>query len=332
MSSQSFAARLSAGPVLALLFLLAAESALLTAWLQEALSEAAALAAHGVVLLAFLARRAVFAEDLTIHVVALLLAACSGPAGAAAALVLYVVLARTPVSHHELESWYRQISGVGEANPAVALHAQIVDGRARRAGRVSIDHFPSVLEGALTQQQALLGLIGLAYHPDYRPLLGQALRSAEPSIRVHAAAVSVKLRARARLEFQKARGRDHRAEPPASLFSRATELARLAAGGFLDEADARNAREVAAGLCEETLTLIPEHRPAHVLLCTLLAQLGRWEDVIARSAATPFRRGDPQAEALTQSLMQLGRTKELHAILARTAGAEALGGGHALPV
>lgn len=332
MQPLSYAARLTAGPLAALAGLLVAEAAILGAFLTETVSAPAALAAHGITLLIFVARRSVFADDLTHCVIALLLAASTGPVGAAAALALYLILARTPVSQHELESWYRQISGLGEANPAVTLHAQIVDGRARRPNRTAVAHFPSVLEGPLAQQQALLGLIGLAYHPDYRPLLGQALRSAEPSIRVHAAAVSVKLRARARLELQRSQAGAQSPATPADLLVQAVELARIAEGGFLEEADARSARESAAALCEQALALAPGHRGATALLCSLLAGLGRWEDVLARSAAVSYRRGDRLAEATAESLMQLGRTQDLHALLVRAADASRNGGRHAVPV
>ncbi|MEA1832372.1 hypothetical protein U8607_09770 [Methylobacterium durans] len=331
MQPLSTAARLSAGPVAAMIAINAAEVAIVIAYLGGSVGEGAALAAHGAALLVFAARRKVFADDLTLYVIALLLTASTGPVGAAATLVLYLVLARIPVSEHELESWYRQISGVGEANPAVALHAQILDGRARRPSRRSIDHFPSVLEGGLGQQQALLGLIGLSYHPDYRPLLGQALRSTEPSIRVHAAAVSVKLRARARLEFQKTRAEGRRPATATALVAQAADLARLANGGFLDETDARSARESAASLCEEALAASPGHRGATAQLCALLAELGRWDEVLARAATVAYRRGDILAEAVAESLMQLGRTQDLHDLLVRPAD-PVPGGRHALPV
>src|SRR4051794_5264219 len=202
MQPVTYAARPSALPILVLLALFATQTGLLAAYLSGTLAAPTALAVHAAVLVVFTCTKGAFADDLTPYFLTLLLTGCAGPLGAGSVLALTLLLARTRVSHHDLEDWYRQISGVREVNPAVVLYDKIIDGRARRPGRCAIEHFPSVLDGPLATQQALLGLIGLSYHPDYRALLGQALRSAEPSIRVHAAAVSVKLRTRARTEFQ----------------------------------------------------------------------------------------------------------------------------------
>ncbi|KAB1070140.1 hypothetical protein [Methylobacterium planeticum] len=316
MQVLSHAARLSAAPVLALSALLVAEAGFLFGALSHLLTAPAALAGHAIVLVAFTAARRAFAEDLTLFVLALLLTACAGPLGTVGVLALYLMLSLTRVSPHELETWYRQISGVTEANPAVALYDRIVDGRARRSQAQS--HFPSVLGGPLAPQQALLGLIGLAYHPDYRVLLRQALHSAEPSIRVHAAAVSVKLRTRARLDFQDLAGEENASGSPDDLHVRATRLVRLAEGGFLDEADTRTARETALDHCRRARALDPEHGPSLTLLCRLLSDLRRWDDVLSLRAAHGLNdRG--AAATVAESLMKLRRARDLHDVAKRLA-------------
>jgi hypothetical protein len=313
MQPVTYAARLSPLLILALLALFAVQTLLLAAYLSGALAAPLALAAHATVLAAFICAKGAFADDLTPYFLALLLTGCAGALGAGGILALTLVLARTRVSHHDLEKWYAQISGVREANPAVILHDRIIDGRARRTGRQTSEHFPTLLDGPLAAQQALLGLIGLSYHPDYRVLLKQALRSAEPSIRVHAAAVSVKLRTRARLEFQRLAALDGAADAT-TLMVRATTLTRLAEGGFLDEADARSAREAALDHCCEALALDPRHPAAADLRCRLLADLQRWREVLAQPAA-PRAASDLVDPPVAQSLMHLRRTRELHGLL-----------------
>lgn len=318
MQPLSYAARLSTLPLLALLGLLSLESSVLAATVAGHLAPSAALAAHAAVLMAFACARQAFADDLAFYFLALMLAACAGPLGAAGVLALYLLLARTRVSPNDLETWYREISGVTEGNPAVALYDKIVDGRARRPGHHDQQNFASVLGGPLAPQQALLGLIGLAYHPDYRALLGQALQSAEPSIRVHAAAVSVKLRTRARLDFQRLAEPGSAAGSPDELAAEATRLVRIAEGGFLDEANALTAREAAVGLCRTALALAPNHDASASLLCRLLADLRHWEDVLTEHAAATAP-AQAIAAPVAQSLMNLRRTRELHDLLKRLA-------------
>ncbi len=318
MPPLSYAARLSTFPLLALLGLLSLESGVLAASVAGHLSPGAALAAHATVLLAFACAKRAFADDLAFYFLALMLAACAGPLGATGVLALYLLLGRTRVSPDDLETWYREISGVKEGNPAVVLYDKIVDGRARRPGHHDQQNFANVLGGPLAPQQALLGLIGLAYHPDYRALLGQALQSAEPSIRVHAAAVSVKLRTRARLDFQRLAERGSAACSPDELAAEATQLVRIAEGGFLDEANALTAREAAVDLCRTALKLKPDHDVSASMLCCLLADLRHWEDVLTEHAAATAN-AQAIAAPLAQSLMNLRRIRELHDVLTRPA-------------
>jgi hypothetical protein len=300
---------------------IAAEAAGLTAAAAGSVGPTGLLLGHALCLAAAAAAiRAERSGECTFSVLLLLLAACTGPVGPAGLLLVHAVLTRTRICTNELDAWYRRLAGDAPADPSVTLYDRLLDGRARRTAAGKPDHFPTVLQGDLVRQQALLGLIGLAYHPDYRPILARALCSQEPSIRVHAAAVSVKLRARALAEFKQGQeaGPDGRAADKAAL---ALRLLDLADGGFLDAEKARAARIRALALVEgpgqpDAPARAPIRRRA-------LAGLERWEEADAEGPG-PGR--DPEDLRLRMAcLMRRGRTRALHALL--RAGGPATSGG-----
>ncbi|GJD29622.1 hypothetical protein PMNALOAF_0857 [Methylobacterium adhaesivum] len=312
-----YPARLTPRARTALVLLFGLDTLVLAGFLVGDLSGAAALIGHGLNVCLFVATaRPAFAADLTFLVVVALLAAGAGPFGILASVVLYALLARTNVAAADLERWYRQISGAPEPNAAAALYDRIVDGRARRPGPDAVARFHAVLEGPLAQQQALLGLIGLSYFPEYRPLLRKALCSEEPSIRVHAAAVSVKLRTALRAEFGRACGDAGHA--PAADLVRAERLALLADSGFLDPAESATAREAALTLCRPILQGRPEDRRLRRQVFELLAGLERWDELRASLDATRARSPEDAALGL-RCLMELGRTRDLHRAVVRPA-------------
>lgn len=285
------------------------------ALIQGGLAAPVALAGHGLCLAAAAAALHRYAgRDLTFTVIGLLLCAWTGPVGAAGATVLRLIVLRTSIGAKELAAWYRRLAGVAQAEASVGLYDSIVDGRARRPTGGIVDHFPTILSGGLAQQQALLGLIGLGYHPDYRPILAQALCSTEPSIRVHAAAVSVKLRARTLAALKRAQDEIVRGTGSGSAL--AATLLDLADGGFLDEAKARAARESALGLCRRALVLQPNDADAAVLQRRALVDLG-CPDGTADALADPSPAHNRQDMAVRlRGLMQIGDARALHALLA----------------
>ncbi|MCJ2082420.1 hypothetical protein [Methylobacterium sp. J-090] len=310
-----FTARLTPRATSALVLLFAVDTLVLAGFLVGDLSGLAALVGHGLNLCLFVATaRPAFAGDLTFLVVVALLSASAGPFGTLATFALYALLVRTNVAAADLECWYRRISGTPDLNRAEALYDRIVDGRARRPGPDAVARFHTVLEGPLAQQQALLGLIGLSYFPEYRLLLRKALCSAEPSIRVHAAAVSVKLRTVLRAEFGKAcpnAGNAVDADP-----ARAERLALLADSGFLDPSESMVAREAALGLCRPALQGRPDDRTLRRQVFGLLASLGRWDELRASLDATRAR--SPDEDALrVRCLMELARARDLHRVVGR---------------
>ncbi|MDO9426368.1 MAG: hypothetical protein Q7T93_06005 [Methylobacterium sp.] len=310
-----FTARLTPRATSALILLLAVDALVLAGFLAGDLSGPAALVGHGLNLGIFVATaRPAFAGDLTFLVVVTLLSAGAGPFGTLATFVLYALLVRTNVPASDLAVWYRRISGAPDLNRAEALYDRIVDGRARRPGPDAVARFHTVLDGPLAQQQALLGLIGLSYFPEYRLLLRKALCSAEPSIRVHAAAVSVKLRTALRAEFGKV---CPNAGDPADVDpARAERLALLADSGFLDPSESTVAREAALGLCRPGLRDRPDDRPLRRQVFGLLAGLGRWDELRAALEATRARSPDEDALRI-RCLMELARARDLHRVVGR---------------
>jgi hypothetical protein len=93
---------------------------------------------------------------------------------------------------------------------------------------------------------------------------------------------------------------------------------RLAEGGFLDESDTQMAREAALDLCRRAHAADPEHGHSLTLLCRLLSDLRRWDEVLDQRAA--HNSTDRAATAtLVESLMKLRRVRELHGVAKRLA-------------
>ena len=311
-------------PVLGVLSLV--EAAGLVACARGGLGAPALLAGHVLCLaVAAAVLRAFPGPDRSFAVLALLLAASTGPLGACGTLLLRAIVARSRIGAKELADWYQRLAGIAMAEASTALYDSIVDGRARRPTHGAVDHFPSVLQGDLAQQQALLGLISLVYHPDYRPILAQALCSAEPSIRVHAAAVAVKLRARTLTTLK--RTQDAIASGAAgNETALAGTLLDLADGGFLDEAKARAAREDALALCRRAREERPGDGEAARLARRALVDLGSPNGAdTALEDAGPA--SDPQdLKVRMRGLMQRGEARALHALLAGQAAMLGAGG------
>jgi hypothetical protein len=224
-----------------------------------------------------------------------------------------LLLSNTRVQSKNLEAWYDRISGVANSNSAILVYDKIIDGRARSPRSSTVDIFASVLEGPLETQQALLGLIGLDYHSDYKEVLKKALASTEPSIRVHAAAVSVKLRTRARSEYQQLLSTPCSESSASQLAGYADRLMSLADGGFLDRDDRARALQRADALCLQARTLDPYGPKIFSVLSRVFAAEGRWSDLLLLLDEAPVSKRPAEAWRLKdRALMELGRAKELH--------------------
>ncbi len=298
-----------------------AESAGLAAALEGKVTWSIILAGHGLCLtLAAAALRATPQADITFAVLGLLLCISTGPVGAGGALALRLIVRRTRVCAQELAAWYHRLAGMARAEASVDLYESILDGRARRPTGGVVDHFPTALTGTLSEQQAVLGLIGLNWHPDYMPVLLQALCSDEPSIRVHAAAISVKLRGRTLAALKRAQ--EAMAAAPADPAALAATFLDLADGGFLDDPKARAAREDALVLIRRAVARDPGDPRGRALLRRALVDLGCSEEARrALADASPVTDRGDRAVRL-RGLMALGDAAVLHELLMGPDGAE----------
>jgi hypothetical protein len=138
----------------------------------------------------------------------------------------------------------RQMPRAVPPSRAELLHAQILQGRRRRAGAAAPERFADVFaSGTLARQQEAIAAISLDYRPEMLPALRLALTSEVPALRVQAAAVYAKLRGSFgdRAKAVLAAALDGRLAP-----RMAAEAEAVAASGFVDAETAAELRALAA--------------------------------------------------------------------------------------
>lgn len=260
------------------------------------------------------------ADRLALWSIGFLAVSLSGPLGSLGVLALAYAERRTTLSEDLLDEWYRRMSGNHAPDSASLIHEAIVTDRAIRLNASRFRRFHDLMvNGALSEKQALLGLIGLKYHSDYFALLGLALRSREASVRAQAAAVFVKLK-----QQFKSRLADNltlassAAEPlaPNAALTCASAIFDCSESGFIDGSEVRNARKVVAALCEKALAAGVETDRAEELLCRVLASSGEHEQIVRRLS---FRGSNLTYELkllLANSMIALNRHHELTSLLA----------------
>ena len=279
-----------------------------------------AVIAH-VVLVAILAvwLKRSFSGDWTLWILGLIATALAGPLGAIGVLVTAAIRRCTPSSQDLLDEWYARMSGNEASDPASLICEAILTDRVVQPGSCEIRRFPDMIKyGTLTEKQALLGLIGLKYHTSYFPILALALRSPQPSVRAQAAAVFVKLKAQHKTRLLQSLERppavdSSSAEP--DWRARAGVILECAESGFIDASEVHNASEATRSLCEAAPEPDLGIGPAEFLRCRALAAIGDHERLIDRlwsrlSALTPDLK-----LMLANSLIRLGRHRELHLLL-----------------
>jgi hypothetical protein len=125
----------------------------------------------------------------------------------------------------------------GETDEATRLCENVATGRTADLTGHAPASFVAVMErGSLDDRQAALGIIARNFHPDFLPVLMQALKSPEPVIRVQAAAVATKVRGDLRALVDRHAGVTAAAvaDSPGALVV-AAELEAAIASGLLDE-------------------------------------------------------------------------------------------------
>ena len=252
-----------------------------------------------------------FRRDYTTLWLAVVAVGVAGPLGSLGATLQFAILSYMRVPGADMQAWYQRLAGSHDNSEAVELYDRIVQDRSFRAGRHEIEYLPELLEGSLTRQQSLLGLIGLDFHPEYGSLLQQALRSTEPSIRAHAAAVSVKLRAGAKNDIRSARRDLSMCDASPKKIEAAIRLMRRAAlSGFLEEQE-RLASLVEALTYARGLSGQVGSADVDALVVQLVADLGRWQEVRSRAAPSTRAVQLSTRSQYLESLMETGETLAL---------------------
>ncbi len=124
------------------------------------------------------------------------------------------------------------------------LHAEILQGRRRRAGGQVLVPFAKVFaSGTLQRQQEAIAAISLSYRREMLPALRLALASEVPAVRVQAAAVYAKLRGS--FDERAKAVRAAAAQGPLAP-SIAAEAETVAASGFVDRDSAIELRALAS--------------------------------------------------------------------------------------
>lgn len=260
------------------------------------------------------------ADHLALWSIGLLAVSLSGPLGALGVLALAYAERRTTLSGDLLDEWYKRMSGNHAPDPASVIHEAIVTDRTIRLNAGGFRRFHDLMvNGALSEKQALLGLIGLKYHSDYFPLLGLALRSREASVRAQAAAVFVKLKQQFKSRLASNLALASSSAPPLganAALTCASAIFDCSESGFIDGSEVRNARKVVAALCEKALAAGAETDRAEELLCRVLASSAEHQQIARRLS---FRGPNLTSELkllLANSMIALNQHRELTSLLA----------------
>lgn len=218
---------------------------------------------------------------------------CAGPFGAIAPILVSGLLSPRRLSI-DLNSWFERKSRTSQIGTAEAIASEIANGRSLRPNFNQLRDFRrTVRSGSLAEKQALLGLIGLRYSPEYYGILRMALSSPEASVRVQAAAVFAKLREQFRVHLRDAVGDTDETR----IFTNLESIMAAIESGFIDAREERGARKHAKELCHKILAADPTELSAQLWLASLeLADedyeslLMRLKPLVARDVSSIDRR------------------------------------------
>jgi hypothetical protein len=190
-------------------------------------------------------------HDTTGLALALVATAATGPIGAGlAALAMLLERLSRPERPELLDAWYERIALATEVDPVTALADRVAVGRAADLSAAPPRSFAAIMEqGEIGERQVALGLIARRFHPAYLEALTVALRSAEPVIRVQAAAVAAKLRPELARFVNERRARASKTDlEPAAAAAELADLDRCIRSGLLDAAESLAAETAAEEL------------------------------------------------------------------------------------
>ena len=234
----------------------AAEAVAVLLAFSTAIPMVVSLAVHGAtvcIIAVILFRQRPPDDDPTIAELMFLVIAVAGPAGALASLAALGLVDHAGAGPVVLDAWYKQLAKASTADASTELTDRVVAGRVLRTDAPAPENFEDVIaSGTLAERQAALGLIARHFHTDYAPALQAALRSAEPVVRVQAAAVVARVRVALKLRVKEllAVGDDR---SPQRDMAAAAELTSLAGCGFVDRADAEKCLAAAGEILRTSL-------------------------------------------------------------------------------
>jgi hypothetical protein len=259
------------------------------------------------------------AHDCTLWTFSLMLVLIAGPLGGAGIILLSLAIRFSAPQRDVLEAWYDWLSGEERPDPTRRLYEAILTGRELKPPAQGPRSFASVLEhGALGEEQALLGHIGLKYHHDYFPLLCSALRSTQSPVRAQAAAVFVKLKEqfRRRLHDDRHRSREARrsGDAPAMLACARSMLA-CAESGFLDRSEVREALAEAKALSLTCASSDAADGEPEMILCRVIAATGEDDGLLDRLLAAAPNTSPQMRQLLARCLVATRRHADLHRLL-----------------
>lgn len=257
--------------------------------------------------------------DRTPWTLSALLVLIAGPLGGVGILFLGLSARRGAPDSAVLEAWYDWLSGEERFDPVRRLYEAILAGRAYRPASQESRSFSKVIQhGSLAEKQALLGHVGLKYHPDYFPLLALALRSPQSPVRAQAAAVFVRLREQFRQRLyadrEEARAALERGDAPLVL-TFARSILDCAESGFLDRSEAREALEEAKALCMGVAPSVATSGEQAATLSRIVAATGEDNGLLAGVLAAAAPAEAQMRQLMARSLMATGRHRELHRLL-----------------
>ena len=240
-----------------LLILLAAEGVLAALHIKAGLGTFGTLLAHGIIV-STAAYRLVGAvpagRDITPAALAVLATAVAGPVGTLASLILVAAARPRSDPNSLIADWHARIALSAEIDPVTALCDNVTSGRTMNLAAPPPSIFLDVItHGAVGDQQTALGLIARRFHPDYLPALSQALKSAEPVVRVQAAAVAARIRDQLASRVRELVQVVETASPgtEARVAAARRTLQKALASGLLDEAERRRAEAALSATSDE---------------------------------------------------------------------------------
>jgi hypothetical protein len=303
---------------------------LVDATLKRRIEPMEALAAHIAIMCAWGALILVRpGRDVSSATVGWLATLCAGPVGSGFALMLMLGVFRP--RGVDLAPLYATFESVRTKGISEAISAEIIDGRVLQPKLdAQLDFRQTITAGPLAERQALLGLIGLKYHPIYFDILQLALQSPEATIRVQAAATYSKLLATYRAKLRQAldaaaAARDGSAgsgsDSVAETLKIVAAITEALASRFIDAAETRRVRSVAQALCEQLLAQHPDRLDLELTLLQQQYDAAAYDQVCTRLEPR-IERGDilPAAhlELFKSALLRLGRTRDYVALLQRS--------------